>query len=710
MALRVAPLVIPAIAGAAHGAGSAPPPNEPLSLPAALTATSAALLVVALGLGVAYIRVRRHERAAREALAERDRAIAAIRIGEERYSDLFNNINSGVAVLEALEDGKDFALEDLNAAGERIEGRFREDLLGRSITEIGFTGIGAPLLEACREVWHSGKSVRRYFSARPAGRADRWFECFVYRLSTGEVVFVYEDITPRKRAEDENRLLATAVEYAGESIFITTPEGVIEYVNPAFEKLSGFTRDEAIGKTPRILKSGRHGAAFYAQMWESLLRGETWRGRLTNKRKDGSLYEKEIAISPVLSPAGEVEHFVSISRDLTQEMELAAQLRQAQKMEAIGTLAGGIAHDFNNILGAIIGFAELALEDMPEPTVTRKCIEEVRNAGRRAAELVHQILTFSRQTEQERRPVLIQPVLKEAVKLLRGTLPATIMIQQEIDPECGRIMADPTQVHQVIINLCTNAYHAMRERGGVLTVAYRELEVGPGGPERGPGGAPGTYACLTVSDTGKGMSKATLERIFEPYFTTKPPGEGTGMGLSIVHGIVRGHQGFITAQSVPGEGSAFDVYFPLFQREQAAETPTADGLAQRARGERVLFVDDEESLALLARISLERMGYRVASYTKSLEALEQFETDPARFDVVVTDQTMPDMTGEALAARMRARRPDIPIILCTGFSEKMDETRARAAGFNGYLEKPFVDTDLSAAIQQALAQVRPRKN
>ncbi len=690
-------------------AGEAPAAaSEPLSLPAALTATSAALLVVALGLGIAYVRVRRHERAAREAGAERDRAIRAIRLGEERYRDLFNNINSGVAVFEAVEDGRDFILEDLNAAGERIEGRFREDILGRSITEVDFTGVGAPLLDACREVWHSGKSARRYFSSRSSTRGERWFECFVYKLSTDELVFVYEDISPHKRAEDENRLLATAIEYAGESIFITTPEGVIEYANPAFERLSGYAPAEAIGKTPRILKSGRHGAAFYAQLWEALLRGETWRGRLTNKRKNGSLYEKEVTISPVLSPAGEVEHFVSISRDLTQEMELAAQLRQAQKMEAIGTLAGGIAHDFNNILGAIIGFAELALEDMPEPTVTRKCIEEVRKAGRRAAELVHQILTFSRQSEQERQPVQIQPVLKEALKLLRGTLPATIAIQQEIDPECGRIMADPTQLHQVMINLCTNAYHAMREHGGVLSVTYRRVDIAPGEPEPAPGLVPGNYACLSVSDTGKGMSKATLERIFEPYFTTKPPGEGTGMGLAIVHGIVRGHQGILTVTSTLGEGSTFEVYIPLYRREEDAALPEGAGLVRRARGERILFVDDEESLALLARMALERSGYRVVSCTKSLDALQRFEAAPQDFDVVITDQTMPDMTGEMLAERMRAVRPDIPIILCTGYSERMDERRAREAGFNGYLEKPFVDTDLSTAIQQALADAQTK--
>lgn len=682
--------------------------SEPLPLPAALTATSAALLMVALGLGLAYLRIRRHERAAQEAVAERDRAIQAIRLGEERYRDLFNNINGGVAVLEVVEDGSDFIVEDLNAAGERITGRFREDIVGRRLAEVDFTGMGAPLLEVCREVWRSGKSVRRYLSSKAAGRGERWFECFAYKLSTGELVFVYEDITPQKRAEDENRLLATAIEYASESIFITTPEGVVEYANPAFERLSGFSSAEAIGKTPRILKSGRHSATFYAQLWATLLRGETWRGRLTNKRKNGSLYEKEVTISPVLNPAGEVEHFISISRDLTQEMELAAQLRQAQKMEAIGTLAGGIAHDFNNILSAIIGFAELALEDMPEPSVTRKCIEEVRKAGRRAAELVHQILTFSRQTEQEHQPVQIQPVLKEAMKLLRGTLPVTITIQQDIDSECGQILADPTQLHQVIVNLCTNAYHAMRERGGVLTVTYRRLDIAPGGPEPAPGLPPGDYAHLSVTDTGKGMNKATLERIFEPYFTTKPPGEGTGMGLAIVHGIVRGHQGLVTVKSAPGEGSTFDVYIPLYRHEEDAAAPEGPSLVRRARGERILFVDDEESLALLARMALERSGYRVLSCTKSLEALRRFEERPQDFDVVITDQTMPDMTGEELAERMRAIRPDIPIILCTGYSERMDERRAREAKFNGYLEKPFVDADLSRAIQQALADAQTK--
>ncbi|HQE81578.1 MAG TPA: PAS domain S-box protein, partial [Candidatus Hydrogenedentes bacterium] len=338
-------LVLLAAAGWAYaGADDAPSARGSLSLPAALAATSAALLAVAIGMGIAFLRMRRHEREAREAVAERDRAMHAMRVGEERYQDLFNNINSGVAVLDAKQDGEDFVLEDMNAAGERLEGRFREDLIGRSVAEIDLTGIGGPLMAVCREVWQSGKSVRRQFSSRKSGHAGRWFDCFVYKLSTGEIVCVYEDITPRKRAEDENRLLATAVQHAGESILITAPDSTIEYVNPAFEKISGLSREEVLGNTPRILKSGRHGAPFYRQMWETLLRGETWRGRLTNKRKDGSLYEKEVTISPVFNAAGEVEHYVSISRDLTQEMELAAKLRHAQKMEAIGTLAGGIAH------------------------------------------------------------------------------------------------------------------------------------------------------------------------------------------------------------------------------------------------------------------------------------------------------------------------------------------------------------------------------
>ncbi len=710
MTRHAALLVLLAAAGwACAGADDALPASGSLSLPAALAATSAALLAVAMGTGIAFLRMRRHEREAREAVAERDRAMHAMRVGEERYQDLFNNINSGVAVLDAKQNGEDFVLEDMNAAGERLEGRFREDLIGRSVAEIDLTGIGEPLMAVCREVWQSGTSVRRQFSSRKSGHAGRWFDCFVYKLSTGEIVCVYEDITPRKRAEDENRLLATAVQHAGESILITAPDSTIEYVNPAFEKISGLSREEALGNTPRILKSGRHGAPFYRQMWETLLRGETWRGRLTNKRKDGSLYEKEVTISPVFNAAGEVEHYVSISRDLTQEMELAAKLRHAQKMEAIGTLAGGIAHDFNNILGAIIGFAELALEDMPEPTVTRNCIEEIRKAGRRAAELVHQILTFSRQAEQERRPVLVQPVLKEALKLLRGSLPSTIAIQQHIDPECGQIVADPTQVHQVLINLCTNAYHAMRDRGGVLTVTYRGADFEDGSPEAAPGMPAGRYARLSVADTGKGMNKTMLERIFEPYFTTKPPGEGTGMGLAIVHGIVRAHKGYLTVKSTPGEGSVFEVFFPLLRMDETAGAAPSAEMARSSRGERILFVDDEESLALLARISLERVGYHVTSCTKSAEALQEFEADPAAFDVVITDQTMPDMTGEVLAARMRTVRPDIPIILCTGYSERMNANRARAAGFNGFLEKPFVDTDLRAAIQQALAPPPPQE-
>ncbi|OGQ94531.1 MAG: hypothetical protein A2521_05005 [Deltaproteobacteria bacterium RIFOXYD12_FULL_57_12] len=395
---------------------------------------------------------------------------------------------------------------------------------------------------------------------------------------------------------------------------------------------------------------------------------------------------------------------MAIARDISERRQSEKNLRQAQKMEALGTLAGGIAHDFNNILSAIFGFAELARLEVPRGGEAAKHLDEISNAGKRAADLVRQILTFSRQTEQQRTVLRVQPVIKESLKLLRGTLPTTIEIRQEIDNRCGAILADFTQIHQVIMNLCANSYHAMQAKGGVLTVGLREVEFTGG---RRPGQRiklpAGSYACLSVSDTGHGMDRAIQERIFEPYFTTKKHGVGTGLGLSTVLGIVTTHGGDVTVKSAPGKGARFDVYFPLINRPPA---PVRAGLAEefalpRLTG-RVLFVDDEELVLNLAKKTLALTGCQMVGARDGLEALRLFEADPQGFDVVVTDQVMPQMTGTELAGRLLALRPDIPIILITGFGELVTAKQAKAIGIRAFMLKPFSATEIANAIARIL--------
>ncbi|MFH1217941.1 MAG: PAS domain S-box protein [Pseudomonadota bacterium] len=384
-----------------------------------------------------------------------------------------------------------------------------------------------------------------------------------------------------------------------------------------------------------------------------------------------------------------------------EKEELQKQVRQMQKMEAIGTLAGGIAHDFNNILTAILGFGDLLKYELHDNSNAQECLEQILLAGKRARDLVKQILAFSRQTEHERQPLHAHLVIKEAVKLLRASIPSPITINENIDSQCGTIMADPTEIHQIVMNLCTNAYHAMQHHGGTLKIELRKMEVAKEITKFSPGMEEGKYVRLRVTDTGQGMDSATLERIFEPYFTTKKIGEGTGMGLALVHGIVQSLHGGIDVKSAPGRGCTFDVYFPAIESEMSAETSAA--MTNFPGGtERVLFVDDEEAVAVFNEIFLKKLGYQVTMTTSSSEALRLFRKNPENFDLVITDQMMPHLTGTELAQKITALRPDIPIILLTGFSHMLTPEQAARMGIRQYAMKPLLIDHMAQIIRKAL--------
>jgi CheY-like chemotaxis protein len=369
-------------------------------------------------------------------------------------------------------------------------------------------------------------------------------------------------------------------------------------------------------------------------------------------------------------------------------------------MEAIGTLAGGIAHDFNNILGAIWGYAELAAMDTPDDLPVKTSLQQVLKACGRARDLVQQILAFSRQTEQEERPIKLGPIVKESLKLLRASIPATIKIRQNIDKDSGTVVIDASQAHQVLMNLCTNAAHAMRETGGVLEVGLTNTDIDAEQAAQGRDFEPGPYVRLTVNDTGHGIEPCLMGRIFDPYFTTKEKGVGTGLGLSVVHGIVKAHGGTVSVSSAPGKGATFHVYLPRLEARAAREARPAETLP--TGNERILLVDDEETLIQIGRQMLERLGYRVVARTSPIEASEAFRANPDGFDLVITDQTMPNMTGDRLAKQLMAIKPEIPIILCSGFSELTDEKKARAMGIRAYVMKPLVMSDLAQTIRKVL--------
>lgn len=508
-----------------------------------------------------------------------------------------------------------------------------------------------------------------------------------------------EHLDQLKKVEEERNFLVTAIEKVPETIYITDDQGVILYVNAAFEITSGYTREEALGQKPSILRSEKQPPEFYEAMWNTLLRGETWSGHIVNKTKAGTFLEEELSITPIRDDSGTITNYVGVKRDVTHVFQLEKQLRQAQKMEAIGTLAGGIAHDFNNILFAMLGYMNMVKSDLPRNSEMLEDLQEAIKAGNRAKELVRQILVFSRQEESELQELEIAPILKEALKLLRSTIPTNIEIEQSITPEELTLVADPTQIHQVIMNLCTNAYQAMEGQTGKLGVTLEKATPDPlflnsHSLEEGH------YAKLTVCDTGQGMSIETQEKIFDPFFTTKTVGKGTGLGLSVVHGIVTNHNGKITVSSEVGKGSTFEVFLPVVESDAILESESEESYAQ-GNGT-ILVVDDEITLVKLEQRILERCGYIVITTIDSRDALNRIQTNPQSFDLLITDHTMPQMTGVELAKKVRQIRPNLPIIVITGLLHEAELKRNEALGLHT-TSKPIDASTFSHLVKKLLS-------
>ncbi len=511
----------------------------------------------------------------------------------------------------------------------------------------------------------------------------------------------FADITEKKRSEEERLRLAAAVEQGSEGIAITSPEGIISYVNPAFEELAGCSGADLLGKKYlNVLTGGAENAVLKKNLEGAFRCGDSLNTQVSRKNASGVEQELEVTYSPIRDQFGKVINYLAVERDVTQQLKLDQLVRQGQKLEALGTLAGGIAHDFNNILMPIIINTEMALRGLPEGNPTRNMLELALSAASRGKQLVKQIITFSRQKEQGRQPLRLGPLIKETMKLIRSSFPETIEIRQQIQDGNDLILGDPSQIHQIVMNLCNNASQAMREKGGVLEVKLAQEEVGPNLPPALQDLKPGPYLKLTVSDTGPGIKREVLERVFDPFFTTKKPGEGSGMGLSVVLGIVRMLGGGVTAQSELGKGTEFSVYLPLVKGLAPAPEP-GRGKITRGKG-RILVVDDEKMQLESYQNVLERLGYEVNVKADSSEALALFRKNPAAFDLVITDQIMPKLSGIRLSEEMLLLRPDIPIILCTGYSETVDAAQAKAAGVKAFLMKPFSIQEIAETIDRAI--------
>lgn len=528
------------------------------------------------------------------------------------------------------------------------------------------------------------------------------------------VLGAVQDITNRKRsaealrAEQEKALLYLEIAVVG--IIALDLDGRITLINRQGYKMLGYEPAELIGRNWFDTCLPERSREEVRDVFKQLIRGDIEPVEYYENpalRKDGE--ERIVAWhnSYFRDQSGMITGILSAGEDITDRKKaeedrdmIEAQLHQAQKMEAIGTLAGGIAHDFNNILSSILCYADLARDGLPVDSATRLDIEQIQAASLRAAALVGQILTFSRQAEDDVRPLTIAPIIMEALKMLRSSLPSTTEIRQNLSEAAGQVLADPTQIHQVIMNLCTNAAHAMGEKGGLLEVGLQEVEIELSDSPDFSGLAPGSYLALTVSDTGDGMGPEVMKRIFDPFYTTKEHDKGTGLGLSVVHGIVKSLGGAISVNSEVGEGTTFRILLP--QLDETAPSQVEETADIPAGKERILIVDDEAPLVRSMARMLDGLGYQVTFHDNSREALEGFRGQPDEFDLVVTDLTMPELTGFELAREILQIRPKLPILICTGFSEHTIEARIKVAGIFGLLKKPITKRELAVQVRQAL--------
>jgi len=630
-------------------------------------------------------------------------AEATLRESEERYRKLYENAPIGIFSTDST--GKVLAVNSTMAQ--------MLDLATPDEAVAHFTNLGEQLytqphrrIEFLDRLQQHGYVKDFEYEARTADGRIIWLSMnarLVRNSTTGE--FVIEgfttEITKRRRAEAERERLMAAIEQAGEAIVITDAEATIQYVNPAFEQITGYRPDEAIGQNPRILKSDEQDDAFYQAMWQTLAAGQTWQGRFVNRRKDGSLYTEVATISPVRDALGVTTNYVAVKSDITEQLTLEQQYYQSQKMESVGRLAGGIAHDFNNMLNVILGNAELALEDIPPDSPLRTDLVEIQAAARRSADLTRQLLAFARKQTVAPQTLDLNATVAGMLKILRRLIGENIELVWLPGGQLWPVKIDPSQVDQLLANLCVNARDAI-DGTGTITIETANITLDEAHCAEHPDASPGDFATLSIHDTGCGMDAQTVEHLFEPFFTTKTVGQGTGLGLATVYGIVRQNQGFIDIDSEPGRGTTFRICLPRQHLESGNQTATQLGDSLPRGHETILLVEDEPALLRIGQSMLQRLGYHVLVAPTPAEGMAVAERHTGTIDLLMTDVVMPEMNGRELADRILATHPDIKLLFMSGYTADVIAHHGVLDEDTHFLEKPFSEDSLAAKVREAL--------
>ena len=629
-------------------------------------------------------------------IADQKTAEKALRENQEYLEKMWAAMDVGIVLIDAETQ----QILRANPALQQLSGYTEEELTGMICTDV----VCPTLKGQCpaRDIGDTPLKGERTLIRKDGRQLDVVKTVSKITLA-GRTVFLETliDVSELRAAEDRLRMLFTAIEQSPETVVITAIDGRIEYVNPAFEQITGYSREEAVGQNPSVLKSGQHPECFYREMWDTLLSGKVWEGRMVNRRKNGSLFTEEASISPVRDEYGVTTHYVAVKRDITRELAHDQELQQAQKMEAVGVLAGGIAHDFNNHLQGIQGFSELLLYALDEDSMEYANALEIKKSAGEAATLTRELLAFSRKQPAESKPVDLNAVIRDAEALITILMGSSHQIEIDLQDSLPDIMADHGQIMQVLMNLAVNARDAMPE-GGRFTISTGVMVYQEEDAARNPKAKAGPHVCLSVTDTGTGIPKEIQERIFEPFFTTKEVGKGTGLGLAVIYGIVNQSGGWIHVYSEPGKGTSFILFFPAI-RNPCPGTDAPDITAGTDQPARILVVEDNPEIAGLVAEILADHHHQPFIATRANEALEIFSADVGGFDLLISDMEIPDLQGDQLADRIRTTQPDLPILLISGYRDHQRRwEHLEQRGFR-FLSKPFTANALMEMISEILS-------